>query len=144
MKRFYFLFLLFFIQQSTAQVSQIYADSTKLSGRGTGHNELIIENGTKAIKGFLYNYTGTGRTKYKLAVDTIIPLTDSTIRVRLSDASFFDIRIRGNAGNQLIIFTASNDISGSASGTTSLLPSLTVTGLRGSTLPSLSTGFLKY
>jgi hypothetical protein len=47
-------------------------------------------------------------------------------------------------GNQSITWTASNDVSGSASGSTSISPSLTVTGLRGSALPSLSAGFLKY
>src|SRR5436190_21000321 len=80
-----------------SQTSYIYADSTKLAGRGAGSNELILENSTKTIKGFLYNYTGNGRTKYKLAVDTITALTDSTARVRFSDASTFDIKIRGTS-----------------------------------------------
>lgn len=47
-------------------------------------------------------------------------------------------------GNQSITWTASNDVSGSASGATSISPSLTVNGLKGSALPSLSTGLLKY
>ncbi len=47
-------------------------------------------------------------------------------------------------GNQSITWTAGGDATGSASGTTSLSPSLTITGLRGSALPTLATGLLKY
>jgi len=47
-------------------------------------------------------------------------------------------------GNQSITWTASGDASGTASGATSLSPSLTVTGLRGSVLPVLSAGLLRY
>ena len=48
--------------------------------------------------------------------------------------------------NQSIIWTASTDVSGSASGTTSISPSLTVVGLRGVALPTLgaTAGLLKY
>ncbi|MGA2118670.1 MAG: hypothetical protein ABSH56_28435 [Bryobacteraceae bacterium] len=46
--------------------------------------------------------------------------------------------------NQSITWTASGDIGGTASGTTSLAPALTVTGLRGAPLPALSTGNLRY
>ena len=47
-------------------------------------------------------------------------------------------------GNQTINWTAGGDATGSASGTTSISPSLTITGLRGAALPALSTGLLKY
>lgn len=49
-------------------------------------------------------------------------------------------------GNQSITWTASGDVSGSASGATSISPALTVTGLRGVALPTLgaSAGFLRY
>ncbi len=47
-------------------------------------------------------------------------------------------------GNQSITWTASGDVSGSASGSTSIGPSLTVTGLKGASLPSLATGNLRY
>ena len=46
--------------------------------------------------------------------------------------------------NQSITFTAGGDLSGAASGATSISPSLTVTGLKGAALPALSAGFLKY
>ena len=46
--------------------------------------------------------------------------------------------------NQTITFTASGDATGTATGRTSLLPSLTITGLQGKALPSLATGTLKY
>src|SRR5262249_7687744 len=46
--------------------------------------------------------------------------------------------------NQIITFTASGDATGTATGRTSLLPSLTITGLQGKVLPALATGTLKY
>ena len=48
--------------------------------------------------------------------------------------------------NENITWTASNDVSGTDNGTTSISPSLTVVGLRGKSLPSLNTtgGLLRY
>lgn len=46
--------------------------------------------------------------------------------------------------NQSTSWTASGDVSGTASGVTTLTPALTVTGLRGTALPALSTGNLRY
>jgi hypothetical protein len=46
--------------------------------------------------------------------------------------------------NQSITWTASGDVGGTAAGTTTLAPALTVTGLRGAALPALSTGNLRY
>ena len=48
--------------------------------------------------------------------------------------------------NQSITFTASNDVTGTASGTTSISPSLTVTGIRNNSIPSLPgpVAFLKW
>jgi hypothetical protein len=46
-------------------------------------------------------------------------------------------------GNQSITWTPSGDISDSASGATSITPSITVTGIQGKAI-SLATGFLKY
>ena len=46
--------------------------------------------------------------------------------------------------NQTIAWTASGDASGSASGATSISPSLTIIGILNKTLPSLSTGNLRY
>jgi hypothetical protein len=48
------------------------------------------------------------------------------------------------SANQTITWTGSGDVTGSASGTTSISPSLTVTGLRNKALPALAAGFLKY
>lgn len=47
-------------------------------------------------------------------------------------------------GNQNITWTASGDISGSASGTTSLSPSLTVNAIKNKTVPTLSPGYFYY
>lgn len=47
-------------------------------------------------------------------------------------------------GNQTITFTPSQDVSGTASGATSLTPTLKVIGLQGKALPSLSSGTLYY
>lgn len=46
--------------------------------------------------------------------------------------------------NQSITITPSGDISGSGSGTTSITPVYTVTGVMGKAVPSLSTGFFRY
>ena len=46
--------------------------------------------------------------------------------------------------NQSIAWTAGGDASGSASGATSISPSLTITGLKGAALPTLATGNLRY
>ena len=59
----------------SAQPKQVYtitADSTKLTGCDS--NELIIENHTRNVPGFLYN-TGNGRTAFKRAA---IKISDSS------------------------------------------------------------------
>ena len=49
------------------------------------------------------------------------------------------------SANQSITWTASGtDVSGTASGATSITPTLTVTGLRGNALPTLATGYLNW
>jgi len=59
------------LQAQTKQVYTIKADSTKLTGCDS--NELIIENHTRNVPGFLFN-TGNGRTQFKRGV---IKLNDS-------------------------------------------------------------------
>ena len=51
-----------------AQVYTITADSTRLTACDS--NELIIENHTKSVLGFLYN-TGNGRTIFKKALTKV-------------------------------------------------------------------------
>ncbi len=72
-----------------------------------------------------------------------VSITSSTLGVATNTVSLFN-----GSGyitqNQTITFTASGDATGTASGQTSLLPSITVTGLQGKALPALSTGTLKY
>lgn len=46
--------------------------------------------------------------------------------------------------NQAISWTSAGDIAGSASGSTSISPSLTVNGLKGAALPALAAGYLKW
>lgn len=80
-----------------AQNTKIYADTTlfkKLNG-GTA-NEIVIENSTKNITGYLKNY-GNGRTRFQYAVDTIVAVNDSTIRVYhdYANAVYFDLHISG-------------------------------------------------
>jgi hypothetical protein len=74
MLRTLFLFCLVSISAQTLWAQEIYtikADSTKLTGCDS--NELIIENHTQAVKGFLYN-TGNGRTIFKPG---IVKINDS-------------------------------------------------------------------
>jgi hypothetical protein len=54
--------------QTPAKVYTITADSTRLIGCDS--NELIIENHTQGIPGFLWN-TGRGRTIFKRSVTSI-------------------------------------------------------------------------
>jgi hypothetical protein len=62
----------------TAQVrTQIIGDSIHLHGN-TGTTELILENSTKNVNGFLYN-KGNGRTEFRQASDnTVQTLTDGS------------------------------------------------------------------
>lgn len=48
---------------SMAQKVQFTGDSTKLRGGATGYNELIINNSTSTVPGFLYN-AGNGKTVF--------------------------------------------------------------------------------
>ncbi|HVU56932.1 MAG TPA: hypothetical protein VHD83_17845 [Puia sp.] len=59
------------LSAQTKQVYTINADSTKLTGCDS--NELIIENHTRGVSGFLYN-TGNGRTIFKRG---LLKLNDS-------------------------------------------------------------------
>jgi hypothetical protein len=110
--------------------------------------------GTVVINGFQSGTVTQINTGYGLSggpitntgtivVDTtkLIPFTDTNLyvvtRYYLGNQGYL-------TGNQTITFTASNDVSGSTSGTTTLSPSLTVTGIKGNTIPSLSSGFLKW
>ena len=68
MKRIFSL-LLFAVVAEGVYAQQVYtikADSTKLTGCDSA-NELIIENHTRDVKGFLFN-TGNGRTIFKKAL----------------------------------------------------------------------------
>jgi|GEM_PF-2360836 len=62
------LILATILQAQTKQVYTITADSTKLTGCDS--NELIIENHTQSVPGFLYN-RGKGRTIFKRALTKI-------------------------------------------------------------------------
>lgn len=77
---------------SAQEVYTIKADSTKLTGCDS--NELIIENHTQAVKGFLYN-TGNGRTIFKKGVvkpnDSINIIGSDTIKV-LPPTNFWGLK----------------------------------------------------
>lgn len=71
MKRILFIPIIFFVLQSFSQVvTPIYGDSVKLKQNGNRPTELIIENSTKSIDGFLKNVSN-GRTKFVPAVDSV-------------------------------------------------------------------------
>ena len=69
------------------EVYTIKADSTKLTGCDS--NELIIENHTRGVPGFLYN-VGNGRTAFKRPVtkldDTTYLVGSDTIHLRFPTA----------------------------------------------------------
>lgn len=58
---------------------------------------------------------------------------------------YLDYTNMTNKSNQTITFTASGDVSNTTTtGTVTLAPSMTVTGLQGSALPALTSGWLRY
>ncbi len=71
-----------FYSQAQLQ-TQIVGDSVRLRSN-TGTSELILENSTKSIKGFLYNL-GNGRTEFKKAImklnDTLYVIGDDTLNL---------------------------------------------------------------
>lgn len=83
----FFLFLVFSVTLSAQQVYTITADSTKLTGCDS--NELIIENHTQGVPGFLYN-TGKGRTAFKRPLtkinDTFYLIGVDTLKLRNPNA----------------------------------------------------------
>lgn len=78
---------LFCCNNAIGQTSKIYADTTLLGKRSASPgNELMIENSTKSVKGFLFNYDGAGRTKFRVGVDTLYSSGD-TLLWRLTSSS---------------------------------------------------------
>src|SRR5690242_5439900 len=76
-------------------VYTINADSTKLTGCDS--NELIIENHTQNVPGFLFN-TGNGRTVFKQAV---VKINDSMYLIGSDTLKVLSVRgwsLSGNAG----------------------------------------------
>jgi len=75
------------LSAQTKQVYTITADSTKLTGCDS--NELIIENHTQNVPGFLYN-TGKGRTAFKRPLtkisDTFYLVGADTLKLRYPTA----------------------------------------------------------
>lgn len=96
--RFIFCILLTLIG-ITAQSQVIFnipADSVKIFKRDGSPAELIIENGTRNIKGFLYN-KGNGRTEFKKGLikinDTTFLIGEDTLIVKLFDSTSLSNRI---------------------------------------------------
>lgn len=91
------LILFLFLCSTVAAVSQtpkvytISADSTRLTGCDS--NELIIENHTQAIPGFLWN-TGRGRTIFKRPVTSV---NDSTYLIGSDTLKVGSPRLNKNA-----------------------------------------------
>src|SRR5215471_17059854 len=135
MKRIFFiLFLIFSFLISHSQVYTFYADSTAFLKRGllAPGNELIIENATRDKQyGFLQNMWN-GRTRFAYAVDTVVSLNDSMIRV-CRGTSYFDIQIKGGAnigggggsGLTNFSFNNANGFSGNVQNSTTT-PQLTI------------------
>ncbi|HVU56934.1 MAG TPA: hypothetical protein VHD83_17855 [Puia sp.] len=103
------------LSAQTKQVYTINADSTKLTGCDS--NELIIENHTQNVPGFLYN-TGNGRTAFKHPLtkisDTFYLVGADTLKLRNPNAwvqggnSFGTIGKFGTKDNNHIDFITNN------------------------------------
>lgn len=100
MKNTMFFFLLLVSSHLSAQfVYTIKADSTKLTGCDS--NELIIENHTQGVPGFLYN-TGKGRTAFKRPLtkinDTFYLVGADTLKLRNPNAWVQGLNAFGTTG----------------------------------------------
>lgn len=131
-----------------AQVqTRVIGDSVFIHSN-TGKGELILQNSTDSVNGFLYN-KGSGRTEFRRA---LIKVNDSTYLVgtdslHLNNAASSTWSLIGNAGtdpsinfigttdNQPLLFKVNNGISGMIGTTSNYNTSLGVL-----TLPGSSTG----
>ena len=87
-RRFFFACTIFLISLSGfTQNATTYADTSKFKKRtSSSGNELQIENSTKTIKGFLFNYDTSGNTRFKIGIDTIYSSND-TLYWRFTNSS---------------------------------------------------------
>ena len=116
----------------TTAVTSVATGQGLLGGTITTTGTLQVDS-TKYISQASQNTTQAANVKY----------VDTSNSISIATKAF----VQGKnylTANQSITFTASNDISGSASGTTAISPSLTVTGIKGVSVPSLTAGNLKY
>ena len=108
-------------------------------------NARLSANQTITLSG---DATGSGTTAITvtLANSGVTAGTYNNVTVNAKGLVTSGSNVSYLTGNQSITWTASGDVSGSASGATSISPALTVTGLRGVALPTLgaSAGFLRY
>jgi hypothetical protein len=134
---------------------------TGLSALGTSGQLLRVNSGATALEYFTPTYI-SGNQTITISGDasgsgaTSISLTLATVNANIGTFNNLTVNAKGLVtsasnvayltANQSITWTASGDITGSASGATSITPSLTVTGLRGVSLPTLTVGggLLKY
>jgi hypothetical protein len=134
---------------------------TGLSALGTAGQLLRVNTGATALEYFTPTYI-SGNQTITISGDasgsgtTAITLTLATVNSNVGTFNNVTVNAKGLVtaasnvsyltANQSITWTAAGDVSGTASGATSVTPSLTVTGLRGVALPTLTAGggFLKY
>ena len=134
---------------------------TGLSALGTAGQLLRVNTGATALEYFTPTYI-SGNQTITISGDasgsgtTAITLTLATVNSNVGTFNNVTVNAKGLVtaasnvayltANQSITWTAAGDVSGTASGATSITPSLTVTGLRGVALPTLTAGggFLKY
>lgn len=111
LKRIFFLLLVISASQAIqAQFTyKIKADSVKITNDSCTA-ELILENHTKAVNGFLYN-KGNGRTEFKKALsklnDTTYLIGGDTLTVRQGANNW---KITGNAGTNGSNFIGTTDL----------------------------------
>ena len=152
---------------------QTVSVSSPLTGGGSGHIISIgISQATTSSSGYLsqtdwntFNNkqsaitTGTTSQYFRgdLSLATFPTLgtwstlnypswTSGTPFVKMTAAGTFSLDSATYlTGNQSISFSPTGDVSSTGgSGSTSLTPAITVTGIKGASVPTLSTGFLKY
>ena len=135
-----------FLPSSTTYVATVNGQSGAVT---IGIPATTTVNGTQAT---VFNIIGDGTTVTSTvngATTTFSIITSGNWQGTWQGASSSTFYKASNpsgyiSGNQTITFVAAGDATGTATGTTMISDTMTVTGLQGKALPALATGTLKY
>lgn len=135
------------IYNSSGKVN-IFLDTVNVLKSGNGTTYTSATRSVDAGGSMYANIAFEGHNSFSYTIDS----ADVLIK-KLAQVTPGQFVVSTDATGKLILvntatasttFTASQDVTGTASGTSTLSPALTVVGLKGALLPSLTNGFLQY